>query len=646
MASTRGTLHALAIGLLGLLGCIAAAAAGDAPANPGQVVHGFDYASPQVARGDWRACQQLCDANGACKVWSLVSNPGEVVSYCYLKHTTGPFVPWANIDSGVRTPTVPIRLEGGAPEQGFGYKGNDFRDFATAREDWQSCASQCDEDGSCKAWSLYSPMGDARSYCWMKNAVGALEPAFNTVSGLKRERIAAQASPRPAAPKVAQSAPAQPAPAADQSMPPGWEAWEAQCDAGDAEACTNFGERLRLGIRTPVDYPRAAQLFRKGCAARIDVACENGGIMIWNGQYGVTESVPEAMAMLNTGCETGSWRACSVLGRIYTRDQKGIAPDRAKQQDFELRACHNGSALDCAVAALDQTDIQMTMMLLARGCDLGDALSCHSAAIRLNAGKELPANPAFARRLFARGCDLAEKSKYFDACVDLLRLDDPQAQQPGTRERIESLCNSGAPWGCSWAAQLSIARKNYRAAVNWLNGACKGDIAEACRAEKDFGEFLVQFEKWENQEKALAEREREREERIAGLLVSNQPLDAVAVAINEYGSPELVDRALVGAGSAVAQLDDFTFDILIMPGWRDRMSAQGRAIVDREYQRRGLNLKRNYSTVINTRDLPPGPARGSNFSVFDFDLAPSASNAQKAAYHQKEAEMCRLYGGC
>jgi hypothetical protein len=220
MASTRGSLHALAIGLLGLLGGIAAAAAGDAPAYPGQVVHGFDYASPQVARGDWRACQQLCDANGACKVWSLVSNPGEVVSYCYLKHTTGPFVPWANIDSGVRTPTVPIRLEGGAPEQGFGYKGNDFRDFATAREDWQSCARQCDEDGSCKAWSLYSPMGDARSYCWMKNAVGALEPAFNTVSGLKRERSTAQASPSPAAPKVAQSAPAQPAPAADQSMPP------------------------------------------------------------------------------------------------------------------------------------------------------------------------------------------------------------------------------------------------------------------------------------------------------------------------------------------------------------------------------------------------------------------------------------------
>lgn len=645
MQCTRDFWTVLTIGLISIFFCIGATGPDEGPPYPKQVVHGYDYASPRVPRGDWKQCQQICNRNGACKVWSLMSNPGESDSLCYLKHTTGPFVPWATIDSGVRTASVEVAA--GAPEQGYGYEGNDFPDFNTPPNDWRAFAKACDEDKSCKAWSLYTPMGGAQSGCWLKNAIGPLKPALDTVSGRKSQAaVLAQSSPLAAAQPAAASQVGQPQKAVDQSMPPGWERWEAQCAAGDAEACTNFGERLRLGIRTAIDMPRAVQMFRKGCAAKIDVACENGGILIWNGRFGVTENVPEAMAMLNTGCDAGSWRACSVLGRIYTKDQKGIAPDAAKRQAYELRACRNGSALDCAVAALDQTDIQKTLTLLARGCDLGDALSCHSAGVRLNTGKELPANPALARRLFARGCDLAEKGNYFDACVDLLRMDDPQAKQPGTRERFEDLCNSGSAWSCSWAAQLSIDRKDYRAALAWLGKACQGEIAESCRAEKEFASFLPKYEQWQDQEKALAEREREREARINALLASGQAIDAVAVAIREYGSPELVDKALTGAGSAVAQLDNFTFDILIMPGWRDRMSPGGRAIVDSEYRRRRLHLARKYSTITNTRDLPARPTRGNNFSMFDFDLAPSASNAQKAAYHQKEAEMCRLYGGC
>ena len=645
MTAELSVLKRLTFCLLSIICCIGATGADDAPPYPQQVVHGFDYASPRVPRGDWKQCQQICNRNGACKVWSLMSNPGERDSLCYLKHTSGPFVPWATIDSGIRTASV--HLAAGAPEQGYSYGGNDFRDFPTQLNDWRSCAKACDEDGICKAWSLYTPMSGTESGCWLKNAIGPLKPALDTVSGRKSQpAVMAQTSPRAVAQPVAAAQAPQPSKAVDQTMPPGWERWETQCAQGDAEACTNFGERLRLGIRTTVDMPRAVTMFRKGCAANIATACENGGILTWNARYGVTENVPEALAMLNTGCDSGSWRACSVLGRIYTKDQKGIAPDLAKRQAYELKACENGSPLDCAVAALDQTDIQKTMVLLARGCDLGDALSCHSAGNRLNAGKDLPANPQLVRRLFTRGCDLGQKTGYLDACGDLLRLDDPQAKQPGSRQKIEAYCNAGAAWSCSWLAQLTIAQQDYPAALQYLGKACKGGIDEACRSEKEFASFLPKFERWRDQDKALAERDAERVARIEALLSSGKALDAVAIAIREYGSPELVDRALTGAGSAVAQLDNFTFDILIMPGWRDRMSLSGRAIVDREYRARGLHLARKYSTVTNTLDVPARSSRSSNFSMFDFDLAPSASNAQKAAYHQKEAEMCRLYGGC
>lgn len=68
MARTRGVLHVLAIGFIGLLGCSGAVAADDGPPYLGQIVHGFDYASSQVARGDWRGRQRPCDENGACKV--------------------------------------------------------------------------------------------------------------------------------------------------------------------------------------------------------------------------------------------------------------------------------------------------------------------------------------------------------------------------------------------------------------------------------------------------------------------------------------------------------------------------------------------------------------------------------------------------
>lgn len=172
-----------AVCLVGIF-CVMPARA-EGPAYPGQVSHGADYASPNVGRGDWQACEKICNENGACKMWALYSDPAQTDhSACYLKSSYGKLEPWPTIDSGLRT--APERVEGGAPLQGYGYEGNDFMNFVAGRDDWKACSKACDLNGACKAWSLYSPDDNKSvSYCWMKSKAGTVQATYNTVSGTK-----------------------------------------------------------------------------------------------------------------------------------------------------------------------------------------------------------------------------------------------------------------------------------------------------------------------------------------------------------------------------------------------------------------------------------------------------------------------------
>lgn len=179
-------IRALLIFIFAVAGSLAMAEA-DQPPYPGQVVHGFDYGNERVSRGDWKACQEICNGNGACKVWSIMSNEGERDSVCYLKHTEGKFEPWATIDSGLRT--APLVKAGGAPDQGHGFSENDIASFGVDRDDWKTCEVACNTNGACKAWSLYSPRGHEQSYCWLKHTVGERKPLIYTDSGLKTQQV-------------------------------------------------------------------------------------------------------------------------------------------------------------------------------------------------------------------------------------------------------------------------------------------------------------------------------------------------------------------------------------------------------------------------------------------------------------------------
>lgn len=439
-------------------------------------------------------------------------------------------------------------------------------------------------------------------------------------------------------------------PSQAQDMPPGWEKWPAECTASNAQSCHNLGERHRLGLRTPVDYPKAVELFRKGCAAGIWQSCENGGILLWNGQKGVTENVKDAMLMLNTGCQSGSWRACSVLASIFDKGAKGIAPNPEMVQALEYLACKQGSRIDCGISAMDQTDIRETMTLFARGCDLGDVFSCLEAGRRLQPGQGVPVNPAFARRFYERGCKAGEastKTKEYDACLYVLRIDDPQARLATTQAEAARLCDLGTRAACSWLAEVNIAAKAYRPALIWLGKSCQLKEAEACRAEKEFTAFIPQYEKWEDNERAITEREAERNAKVDGLIANGAYAEAMNWAINDYGSPEMASRVLEAANAAgrLKDFDDFTFVVLSQTGWNYRLTTAGRHLVKVQ------SAIRKRAAAQAARELPTAYSGGGgggsgNYYTFDFGLAPSASNAEKAAYHRKEQEMCSSVSWC
>lgn len=68
---------------------------------------GLDYAGNdlgmiEVRADDFETCRAMCAANSQCRALNLYTPPPRDKSYCWLKHTAGPFRPDPNSVSGLR----------------------------------------------------------------------------------------------------------------------------------------------------------------------------------------------------------------------------------------------------------------------------------------------------------------------------------------------------------------------------------------------------------------------------------------------------------------------------------------------------------------------------------------------------------------
>jgi hypothetical protein len=72
-----------------------------------------------------------------------------------------------------------------AAQVGFDRPGGDYTSFSVRNGDPLTCATRCEREGRCRAWSFVYPTGERGAVCWLKSQVPARVENGCCVSGVK-----------------------------------------------------------------------------------------------------------------------------------------------------------------------------------------------------------------------------------------------------------------------------------------------------------------------------------------------------------------------------------------------------------------------------------------------------------------------------
>jgi hypothetical protein len=75
---------------------------------------------------------------------------------------------------------------GALAQTGFDRPGGDYSNFTVRSGDPTACATRCDREARCRAWSFsYPTQGGGGAICWLKSSVPARQESSCCVSGVK-----------------------------------------------------------------------------------------------------------------------------------------------------------------------------------------------------------------------------------------------------------------------------------------------------------------------------------------------------------------------------------------------------------------------------------------------------------------------------
>ena len=163
----------------------------DAPIPPaaddGMNRPGNDISSSDLATADPALCEQSCTGNGQCQAWTYVK-PGVQgpAARCWLKSPAPATHPDPCCISGLRLPSD--------AKSGENMPGSDISGADLASADPNLCASSCQANRDCQAWTYVKPgvQGPA-ARCWLKNARPPIVSDPCCVSGVTDHLSAAAA---------------------------------------------------------------------------------------------------------------------------------------------------------------------------------------------------------------------------------------------------------------------------------------------------------------------------------------------------------------------------------------------------------------------------------------------------------------------
>lgn len=149
---------------------------------------GGDYANVPVRGGDPAVCAARCERDNRCLAWSF-SYPRTVSreAICWLKNQVTPPKEDACCISGVRGAGV-IEPRTGSLEFSIDRMGGDYRSFEVAPDPTgKSCASACEADNRCRAFTYARPgyVGSS-ARCYLKDKITRPRRKPCCISGVVR----------------------------------------------------------------------------------------------------------------------------------------------------------------------------------------------------------------------------------------------------------------------------------------------------------------------------------------------------------------------------------------------------------------------------------------------------------------------------
>ena len=196
--------------------------------------------------------------------------------------------------------------------------------------------------------------------------------------------------------------------------------YSAQCEQGDAAACTEVGSLTFFGMAGAPDRATARQYLAIGCKDGQRDACERGAMLDTLAEV----DGPEKLArQLDAACEVDLDK-CFELGTALMTGGHGIERDRTRGRILLENVCKKRNS---ACDLLQHFDMHPQMLAeLESTCRPGQPRACNMLANHLWIGTLGVQDRARAGELFTRTCD----SGYTLACVshDFMRLSDAQPE--------------------------------------------------------------------------------------------------------------------------------------------------------------------------------------------------------------------------
>jgi len=116
-----------------------------------------------------------------------------------------------------------------------------------------------------------------------------------------------------------------------------------RCTAGDGAACSGLGDRAAARG----DVARAIHFYGSACAEDVAAGCTSLGRIYEAGATGRAADYPRASQMYRRGCDGGDARGCYRLGLSYAKG-RGVSRNKVRARTLYERGCAGGATDACA----------------------------------------------------------------------------------------------------------------------------------------------------------------------------------------------------------------------------------------------------------------------------------------------------------